>query len=122
MSVFGAYSQYYDLLYRDKDYRGETDFIATLLERFAPGAGSVCELGCGTGQHASLLAERGYEIYGVDLSEAMLDGARRRLGDLPQDIARRLRFSAGDVCNIQLQQEFDAILSLFHVVSYQPTT
>jgi len=33
-SVFNAYSRYYDLLYRVKDYLAEAEYIAGLLERF----------------------------------------------------------------------------------------
>jgi SAM-dependent methyltransferase len=119
MSVFGKYSQYYDLLYRDKDYQGETDFIAGLLSRHAPGAKDICELGCGTGQHAALLAQKGYGVHGVDLSETMLEGARARARELPPATAQRLRFSVGNVRDVSLGTDFDAVLSLFHVVSYQ---
>lgn len=119
MSVFGRYSQYYDLLYRDKDYPGETAFIASLLGRHAPQAKSLCELGCGTGLHAALLAERGYGVHGVDFSDTMLEAARARAGALPPAIGGKLSFSGGDVCNMTLDARFDAVLSLFHVVSYQ---
>lgn len=119
MSVFGDYSRYYDLLYRDKDYRAETDFITSLLARHAPGAHEICELGCGTGHHAVLLAEMGHAVHGVDISETMLEAAHRRRIGQPAEIASRLRFSAGDVRTAQLQATFDAVLSLFHVVSYQ---
>lgn len=121
MSVFGQYAQYYDLLYRDKDYQAETDFIASMLKRHAPGAKAVTELGCGTGLHAALLAAKGYAVHGVDISEPMLDAARARAAGLPADQGRLLAFSAGDVCNVRLGERFDAVLSLFHVVSYQTT-
>ncbi len=39
----------------------------------------VLELGCGTGSLAALLLERGARVTGIDISEAMLDLARRRL-------------------------------------------
>ena len=121
MSVFGRYAQYYDLLYKDKDYQGETEFIASMLARHAPAAKTVAELGCGTGRHAALLAAKGYAVHGVDLSENMLEGARARAAALPPDQGKRLSFSAGDVCNVKLEKSFDALLSLFHVVSYQTT-
>lgn len=119
MSVFGQYARYYDLLYRDKDYKGETGFIADLLKQHAPEAKTVAELGCGTGLHAALLAEKGYAVHGVDFSDAMLDAARARAAALPLAIGSKLSFSGGDVCAVQLGAQFDAVLSLFHVVSYQ---
>jgi glycine/sarcosine N-methyltransferase len=40
------------------------------------GARRVLDVACGTGQHAIALAERGYEVLGVDLSEGMIAKAR----------------------------------------------
>ena len=57
-SVFADYSRYYDLLYRDKDYQAEADYVAGLIHRFNPSTQSILELGSGTGSHASLLAEK----------------------------------------------------------------
>src|SRR5262249_54073317 len=51
-----------------------------LLDRFAEsirGAGPVCDLGCGPGQVARYLHERGVEVFGLDLSPAMVEQARR---------------------------------------------
>ena len=72
MTVFGAYSEYYDLLYTDKDYVGEVAFISGLLDEYAPGARSLLELGCGSGRHAAMLAEQDRTVHGIDISEEML--------------------------------------------------
>lgn len=121
MTVFGDYSRYYDLLYRDKDYIGEAQFIHQLIQNYAPKTQSILELGCGTGNHAMLLAKEGYNVHGIDLSEEMLQQARDRLSNLPPDLASHLTFSQGDIRNVRLKQKFDVILSLFHVISYQIT-
>ena len=42
-----------------------------------PGAGGLLDAGCGTGHQASALAQRGYQVVGADVSEAMLAVARR---------------------------------------------
>lgn len=121
MTVFGNYSRYYDLLYRDKDYAAEAEFIAGLIEQHAPSAKRVLELGCGTGKHAALLAEKGYEMHGVDRSPTMLEAAHARKHTMAVDIAFRLEFSEGDVRNCKAGSDFDVVMSLFHVVSYQTT-
>ncbi len=121
MTVFGNYAQYYDLLYREKDYVGEAQFIRQLLQTHAPGAQRLLDLGCGTGIHAGLLAKAGYDVYGIDLSEAMLRQAQDRKSQLSIDLANRLRFCQGDVRQVRLDQKFDVVLSLFHVISYQIT-
>lgn len=118
MTVFGAYSRYYNLLYKDKDYAGEAEYVRTLIARHHPQARTVLDLGCGTGRHDLLLAEKGYEVTGVDLSEEMLAVANSQLSTLcshhfPCD------FHQGDIRTFRLNRFFDVVVSLFHVMSYQ---
>ena len=110
--VFNAYSRYYDLLYRDKDYAAEAEYIAGLLERYGGSGKRILEFGSGTGKHGRLLAQRGYEITGIERSAEMVAQAEAAPGFSCQQ---------GDICTVQLGQTFDAVLSLFHVVSYQTT-
>jgi SAM-dependent methyltransferase len=121
MSVFGNYARYYDLLYRDKDYAAEAQFVHQLIQIHAPNTKSILELGCGTGNHAVLLAKEGYTIHGVDRSTEMLAKASDRLSYFPQELASKLTFSPGDIREVRLDRQFDAIISLFHVISYQTT-
>jgi SAM-dependent methyltransferase len=116
--VFDGYSRYYDLLYRDKDYAGEARFVVDLLCRHGVNTGRILELGCGTGRHAEHLADMGFAVSGVDLSPSMIAAANRRK---PAGHADRLAFEQGDVRTARIAGEFNAILSLFHVASYQTT-
>ena len=116
---FGHYSRYYDLLYADKDYIGETAYVRSLIDAHAAKpATSLLELGCGTGIHAGLLSTQGIEVCGVDMSEEMLVGARERATarGLSQE---RLTFRLGDACTFRAGRKFDVVASLFHVLSYQ---
>lgn len=119
MSVFGSYARYYNLLYRDKDYTAEAQFVHELIQSYSPAAKSILELGCGTGVHATLLADRGYRVCGVDLSPEMLEQANQRVETLPEHQAAQLTFQQGDVRSIRLDRTFDVVVSLFHVISYQ---
>ncbi|GBG03764.1 SAM-dependent methyltransferase [Azospira sp. I13] len=119
MKVFDHYARYYDLLYRDKDYRGEADFIIEQVRAHAPGARSILELGCGTGIHAQLIAEAGYAVHGIDFSEAMLASAQARRAGLAPELQGRLDFSQGDVRAFRSGRTYDVVISLFHVFSYQ---
>ncbi len=119
MSVFAGYSRYYDLLYRDKDYAGEAEYIAGLIRTYAPSAATVMEIGCGTGAHAVELAQMGYEVTGVDMSEGMLEAAEARRASSENAIASRLEFAHGDARSVRLDKTFDLVISLFHVMSYQ---
>lgn len=117
--VFDAYARYYDLLYRDKDYAGEAEYVAAHIRKQVPHAKRILELGCGTGAHAEHLARMGYTVHGVDVSEAMLARAEARKAALPTELAARLSFGLGDVRAVRTGETYDAVISLFHVMSYQ---
>lgn len=119
MSNFGKYAGYYDLLYRDKDYPAEVGYIDRLLRRYRPGARRLLELGSGTGRHALLLADRGYSLHCVDLSEDMVQLARERQRDGTPGIAGGISFHQGDIRSYRAGSTFDAVIALFHVVCYQ---
>ena len=117
-NVFDAYSQYYDLLYKGKNYVSETDYVDSLIQKYLPNASTILELGCGTGIHASKLAEKNYTVVGIDKSESMLHRAELLKSKLPNYISQKLSFSMGDIRTFEIEQKFDAVISLFHVISY----
>ena len=119
MSVFDSYSSYYDLLYRDKDYKAEADYVLSLIRQSGTQPRTLLELGCGTGLHAAVLAKAGLTVTGVDMSATMLNRAIERLATLPAALQSRLAFSQGDIRTVRLKQRYDAVVSLFHVISYQ---
>lgn len=113
MNVFDKYAGYYDLLYHDKNYQAEVDYIDSLLRRHKTSAQNILELGCGTGIHAAMLAAKGHSVLGVDISEGMLKRARARSHD------QKIGFAHGDARDFRTDKKFDTVVSLFHVMSYQ---
>jgi len=120
MTVFADYSKYYDLLYQDKDYQSESQFMDSLLQTYGNKPQKLLELGSGTGKHACLLANKGYSIVGIDQSSTMLEMAGRLLAKEPA-CAKNIRLFEGDVRTFNIAEQFDAVISLFHVLSYQTT-
>lgn len=115
--AFGAeYAASYDALYADKDYDAECDLLEAIFRRSGRPIGTVLDLGCGTGAHAVRLAQRGHEVVGVDLSDGMLEAARRRAeraGSSP------VSFMRGDIRSVRLDRQFDAVICMFAVLGYQ---
>lgn len=73
------YADLYDLLYTDKPYESEVEFLDRLFHDFAMEKGArILELACGTGEHAIRLAKRGYTVTATDYSSAMVERARRK--------------------------------------------
>ena len=116
VNQFGdLYSQYYDLLYSDKDYTGEVKYVDSLIKSNINVAKTLLDMGCGTGKHAELFCDIEYTVHGIDLSEDMLKIAEtRRCGK--ED---KLSFSHSRISDLNLDKKFDAVVSLFHVMSYQ---
>jgi SAM-dependent methyltransferase len=117
--TFGVgYAEVYDAIYHDKDYAAECDLVERVLSaNTAAPVRRILDLGCGTGRHAELLADRGYEVVGVDRSPHMIEQARaraekRRSPDSPD-------YHVADLRSFRMDRRFDAALMMFAVLSYQ---
>jgi len=118
MSTFQKYANYYDVLYRDKNYRSECDFLEKIFRKYSTKSiHSILDLGCGTGGHDLILCSRGYKITGVDLSAEMIEVAKRKA----KDKKMRINFVRSDIKSINLKKKYDVIISMFAVISYQIT-
>ena len=116
MSNFKSFATYYDLLYQDKDYSFEAEYISKLLEKYAPKAKNILNMGCGSGAHDFELAKKNYVIDGIDLSENMIARAEKKRMNSP--LKNQLTFSTGDIRHFANEKKYDAVISLFHVFSY----
>ena len=110
MENFQTYSLYYDLLYKDKDYDAEASYVLEKLRDFSIDPGPILEFGSGTGQHAVRFVACGYDVTGIELSADMV----ARVPELPG-----LEVMQGDVTHELSCGQYGAVVSLFHVMSYQ---
>src|SRR4051812_19274508 len=117
-NVFLRYGTYYDLLYRDKDYSGEAEYVVKTLRSASPVARNLLEFGSGTGRHGRLLAQYGFQVFGIERSEAMVAAASKMSAEVP-NTEGRFDCMQGDIRSVKLGRSFDAVVSLFHVISYQ---
>lgn len=111
MSNFNHYSQYYDLLYNDKNYKAEADYVYNSLKALDSEIKTVLELGCGSGNHAQFLVFNGVAITGLDFSASMVAEAKSK--NIPD-----FHPIKADITHFELNQTFDCAISLFHVMSY----
>ncbi|MBK8996156.1 MAG: class I SAM-dependent methyltransferase [Myxococcales bacterium] len=119
MSVFGQYSEWYDLFYSDKDYAAEAAYVDELLRAHGARGGTLLEIGCGTGSHAIPLSGKGWRITGIDQSAGMLARAKERFDQSGDPALAGIELHQADARSFDLGRRFDVAVSLFHVMSYQ---
>ncbi len=119
MNQFGSlYSQYYDLLYQDKDYFDEASYIEKLIYKYSRSENNtMLDMGCGTGRHAEIFCDKGWSVHGIDISKQMLEVAEQRSKGREGDLS----FSLSNISELSLNKKFDVVFSLFHVINYQNT-
>lgn len=79
MSSYGPMAQSYDALTGDVPYEAFADYYEKLLSREGKACLTLLDLCCGTGTLTYIMAERGHEMIGVDLSAEMLSVAAEKL-------------------------------------------
>jgi len=106
---FDAYADFYD--------KWNDNFISDipLWLEYARKCGSpVLELCCGTGRILLPIAREGIEITGLDVSEKMLDKAREKLNQEPEEAKKKVTLFQGDMRNFHLKKEFNFIFIPFN--------
>jgi glycine/sarcosine N-methyltransferase len=74
MGFYESISAWYDLI-----FPVDPQAVRFLAERARPGS-RILDLACGTGGHSLALAERGFQVSGVDLDASMIREAERKAG------------------------------------------
>jgi SAM-dependent methyltransferase len=120
-SPAAGYHDYYDLVVQTKDYRGEVSYLLDLMQHYAPAASEILDVGCGTGSHDVLLAERGYRVCGIDNNARMVEKAQLRILGMGEDVRSRLTFRVMDARQIDLDRLFDVVVALYNVIGYMTT-
>src|SRR5262245_21785225 len=86
------YSAHYHLLYSHRHLAEASAFVDQLIDRLQPARGaSVLDLGCGSGRHARRLADRGFQVTGLDLSAGSLARARSHRGPAVRYLQQDMR-------------------------------
>jgi ubiquinone/menaquinone biosynthesis C-methylase UbiE len=109
--VFSESAEYYDLVYRKKDYRGEVVKLEKLFDQYVPEGRTLLDIACGTGEHLRFLS--GYQIAGIDLDPNFVR--------LVQEKLPGGRFQVADMSQFELGSKFDIVLCLFSSIGYLTT-
>lgn len=110
---FDAMAEWYDFDY-ERRVREDLPFY---LRCAREGGGPVLELGVGTGRVAAFLAKAGFDVTGVELSEAMLVRAEARKAKLGE-AGKRLRLLQGDMSRLRVRGRFGTVLVPFRAFNH----
>ena len=114
MDAYTSFARVYDTFMDNVPYKEWADYIAALLSEYGITDGLVLDLGCGTGSMTELLAEKGYDMIGVDNSEDMLEIAMEKRIESGHDILYLLQ----NMQEFELYGTVRAIVSVCDCVNY----
>ena len=104
--------EYADRIYAELEHK---PLDRKLLDRFAAlmqGAGMVCDMGCGPGQIARYLSDRGVSVVGVDLSSVMIQTAQKLNPDI--------EFRQGNMMALDIENGAWAGIAAFYSIIHIP--
>jgi SAM-dependent methyltransferase len=109
--MYGAeFAEVYDLLYGSKkDYAREAAAVSELIKSRLPGALTLLDVGCGTGEHLKHWAAD-FDVAGVEASLGMIQVAWRKLPWAP--------IWRADMRAFELARTFDVVCSMYGCVGY----
>ena len=111
MEAYSGFAEVYDLFMDDVPYEEWKEFLTDTLQEEGICDGLVCELGCGTGRMTRLLAQSGYDMIGIDVSEEMLSIAREAQSE-------GILYLAQDMCEFELYGTVRAVVSVCDSINY----
>jgi len=118
-TVHGSYEGFayvYDTFMDNVPYEAWSEYVTGLLKEYEIEDGLVLDLGCGTGSMTELLAKKGYDMIGIDLSGEMLEIAMDKRADSGLDIL----YLQQDMREFELYGTVRAIVSICDSMNYIP--
>lgn len=114
MGAYEALAASYDRLTNDVDYEATVEFYQQILDQEGLKPRTAVDLACGTGSVAAILARKGLEVLGVDLSEEMLTQAVQKV----QDMEHPPRFICQPLQELQLARGVDLAVCALDSLDY----
>lgn len=114
MDAYTGFAAVYDMFMDNIPYETWCEYLSGILKEYGVEDGLVLDLGCGTGKLARLLAKRGYDMIGVDLSEDMLEIAMEHQAEEGGEILYLLQ----DMRDFELYGTVRAVVSICDSMNY----
>ena len=112
--MYESFAQVYDMFMDNVPYEAWKEYLLREFEKEKIASGLVLDLGCGTGRMTRLLAENGYDMIGVDVSEEMLMIAR----DISAETEDGILYLLQDMREFELYGTVRAVVSVCDSMNY----
>jgi ubiquinone/menaquinone biosynthesis C-methylase UbiE len=103
---YADFAAIYDEIMCGVDYEAWADYVEQLFGHYSRKPRCLIDLACGTGSSTLPFARRGYQVSGVDLSEAMLEQALMKA----RQNGLTLNYFKQDLCTLELPEKYDCAL------------
>lgn len=92
---------------------------ALLADTELPANARILDVGCGPGELACSLTRRGFNVWGIDISNQMVEHARERL--VNEGLSTADRLTVGDIEKLDFGDTFFDVVIASGVIEYQKT-
>lgn len=114
MEAYRSFAWVYDMFMDNVPYEEWCEYLTGLLEEYGIKSGILLDLGCGTGSLTELLADRGYDMIGIDNAEDMLEIAAEKREKSGHDILYLMQ----DMREFELYGTVQAAVSICDSINY----
>ena len=114
MSSYNDFAEVYDLFMEDVDYGSWCRYIEDIFELYGIKPDRILDTACGTGNITIPMAEKGYEMWGLDQSYEMLSIAESKARRAKQ----KIKFLNQDMTQMELSKKYHSVLCMCDGVNY----
>lgn len=102
--IYNEIAPYYDIFYTKN-----TEEIIQIIKKFCKGKKRILDLGCGNGRISIPLAKHGFNVFGLDISNKMIEEAKKRA----KKVNLKIKFKVGNMRDIPFRDMFfDVVICL----------
>lgn len=110
--MFNESAEFYDKLYRWKDYKKESEKVLEFISKQEEAPKTILDIACGTHEHARYLSNR-FHLDGLDINDKFIEHAKSK--------NPRGEYFVGNMTDFNIGKKYDVVMSLFSSVGYCKT-
>jgi SAM-dependent methyltransferase len=114
VDLYKKYGRYYDLIYSSFNTEENAKYVESAAKKFLGKFETLLDVGCGTGDLLIYISKKGYEVWGIDNSEVMVELAREKA----KNVGVNVNILLADASSFKSPKPFDVVTCLFGTLGY----